>query len=504
MGFVISRAAVGASHGVFALEASIPPVIEAAGTGVVGLVGRFPWGPDNEVIRPPTPADRIRTLAPYGMSQTGTGYMAIFNKVWPDLRLVRALGSAAAQATKTITDGLSAPADIITVTAKYKGAAGNDIDIVIENATDGVGTHFNMRALVTGESGTTEELYENIDANSGTPVLPDLSGSILLQSPLVVDNAGRPANGSYDLATGADGTINDARYLGTLGAPDYGLSLLEGDPEVRIVLSDDCGDTDRAAVNAGLVAHQAALGDRMVLLGGNSGLSLSGVQAAKAAVSAAVFAIWVDCWTYQNDPLGVERLVPPAPWMATVMANLSPSTSPALKGQQARALLANLLRLETPRGGAGAASNTKLGISTLIKKGGGHVFEAAVVTYASVEPAKKRVTRSRMGLYIASSLTDSLQGVGDAPNVPVIRQEILSAIQRFMEGLKAARDTDPLNTPHIIDWAFGDIATANPQADLDNGIFTVPISIKTSSGLEQIFLVLKYGENISVTLQEAA
>jgi len=492
-------------HGVFAQEVPLAPVIQPDGTGVVGLVGRFPWGPDDQVILPTDQVDREMILAPPGMDRTGTGFMAVFGKAWPDLRLVRALGSAAAKASKVLNDTTPSTTAICTVTAKYKGAAGNSINVAVEAATDADTNHWNLRVSVTGASGSTEELHENIDTSvSGAPVFPETIAQSRLIGPITVTNAGRPDTAAAAaMAGGSDGTIDAARYVGTPGNADRGIALFEGDDDIRLVCSDDPGSTDRVAVNAGLLAHAVLLGDRMAILNGNSGMD---VAAAKTAMSSnrSHLAAWADGWYYQYDPLTVERLVPPAPLFASILANLPPSTSGAYKGDLVQNLTLGVRRLETPRGNA-AGQLTKAGACVLIRESnGGHTFEAAVTTIFPTTPAKKNITRTRMGIYIAKAITESLRIMVDAPNLEVIRDEIIQAAETFLHGLKTAKDNDPINNVHIVDYWWDDFAAWNSQASIDAGDYVLPLNVKTSSGLERIFLAFRYGETVNRIYVEAA
>ena len=76
MGVFINSRSSAVRHAVFAEERTPPAVIQAVGTGVTGLVGQFPWGPDDSVIQPTDPADRGLILAPPGMSRIGSGWLA--------------------------------------------------------------------------------------------------------------------------------------------------------------------------------------------------------------------------------------------------------------------------------------------------------------------------------------------------------------------------------------------------------------------------------------------
>jgi phage tail sheath protein FI len=193
--------------------------------------------------------------------------------------------------------------------------------------------------------------------------------------------------------------------------------------------------------------------------------------------------------------------VPPAGWAASVAANLPPSTSIAWKSSKVSSMLSRIVRLEATRGQAKSELETA-GINTIIqKRNGGFAFESAVVTNAPNDPSTELLTRTRMAHYIGRSERDSLQEFVDSPNVALNQQDEVNAIQAFLSGLKRAASTDPNNLPHIVDFTIDDIKAFNPQASMDAGDFTIPQSIKTSSGQKRIFLSLNIGPSVSVNVQ---
>jgi hypothetical protein len=498
--FITSRSNVN-RHGVFAEQRRNPTLVRPTGTGIVGLVGQFPWGPDGEEIQPADAGERGLLLAPPGMDRSGSGWLAIAQKGWPDLRIVRVLGSAAVKASADLMDGVT---EIAVVTLKYKGTAGNDCTFAIEAASDGDANHFNLRVRVSGASGFTEDLVKNINFSGvGDDSTFDYTNTVLIGS-IVKSAAGRPDNATGSFTSGADGTINSTRYIGTAGQGDLGIAIFEGVPEVRCIFTDDPGNTDRAAVNAGLVAHAILMGSRVAVVSGNSGLSLSAAVAACAALTPSEFVAYADGWVYIRDEVtGDEVLVKSDSFLASVMAQLSPSTSPSWKGLEVRGMMAAIVRLETNRGNS-AGTMTEAGICTLIKEeDGGYTWEAGVTTATPADATKMRLTRTRTAIYIASSIQRSLRPVSDAPLVPLIRQDMLNAVQRFLNGMKAAQNTNPIGEPHIIDWGFGDLEGVNPTASIQAGDFTIPIDITTSAGAERIFLSFNIGESVVVTAQAA-
>jgi hypothetical protein len=493
-GFITSRAAVN-RHGVFAEERRPSPVIQALGTGVVGLVGQFPWGPDGDAVTASTDvADRLLTFAPPGMTRTGSAYLALICAAWPDLRVSRVLGTAAAVASATLQ---STAVTRLTVALKYKGAAGNTVEWVIANASDGDANKFNLTVQTPG--GAYAELYQNINVSGvGADSIPDVTGSRLVGS-MTKGTAGRPTNGSGTFSGGSDGVINAARYTGVAGTGDYGIAAFENDRSVRQVFVDDCGNTDRATINTALRVHATLMGERLAVINGNSGLTSSAAITA-AALDRSARVVYVDPWVYVVDEDGTERLMPPAAFFASVCAQIPPSLSPAWKDATIGNMLARIRRLQSMRG-AVAGTQTEQGITTIIdEESGGFRFEAAVTTIAPSDAAKKRVTRTRMGDFIATAVTTNLRSMSDAPNVPVVQDMVVGSVESFLAVLKRNAQVDPFNRAHILDYAIGSLAAANSAAELANGDFTIPAEIQTSSGMERIFFSVRFGENVTVSV----
>lgn len=496
MGLFITTRSAAVLHGVYAEERQSPAQIQAVGTGIAGLVGQFPWGPDDHVVTPTDPAERGLIFAPFGMDRTGSAWLATIQKGFPDLRIVRVLGSAAAKASASLLQSATA---ICTVPALYKGTAGNSITCIVTDAADGDANHFNLEVQISGASGTTSDIYQNLNYSGvGTESLPITVGPHLT-GPIAKVASGRPTNGTYAMSGGTNGTINSARYTGTVGGGDFGIALFENDSQIDVVFSDDPGNTDRVAVNAALAAHALAQGDRIAVLNGNSGITTAATVVTAAGANRSKYVVWADPWVYIfDDTDGTERLVPPNSFIASVMAQTSPSTQIAIKDAARIGMLQGINRLETPRGQS-VSVLTAGGVCGIRQEpAGGYAIEAAVLTIAPTDPRSKRISRTRMGIYIAKSVTTSLRPFVDAPNVPINQQSIIQGVSGFLEGLVAAVNTDPNNLPHILEFEILPLDSANPQSSLDNGDFVIPVKVKTSAGMERIFLSMEFGESVTV------
>jgi phage tail sheath protein FI len=493
--FVTSLSSV-SRHGVYAIERKPTPSLRSTGTSLAAIVGQFPWGPTGTIFEPTDIGDAINTLAPPGFDRTGSAYLSLTGKAWRGLRIVRVIGADAAAATCALMDS---PSTIGTITAKYKGTAGNSITAVVSDATDGDANHFKLTVSITGSSGTTTEILDNVNGSgTGTKSTFSLANSKLMAS-ISWGTSGRPDNGSYTFSGGTSPAVVSGDYVGTEGTGDKGLSLLEGDRGIRHVCTDDPGNTIRAAVNAGLKAHAIFMGDRIAYLNGNSGLTAAASRT-DAATYSSKQVVYVDPWYYKRDDVdGTERLVAPAPLAASVAANLEPSTSIAWKAVEVRNLLGEITRLEALRGEA-ASTNSDAGVVTIIKEEtGGFSFESAHVTSYAAEASTGDLTRTRMAIYIVSAFAAANRTNVDAPNVPYFQNAIVLALNEFLTGLRRNRDTDPAHLPHIYDFRIGDPATVNTTAQIQSGQFIVPADVVTSAAMEKIALSLNIGPTVTLS-----
>lgn len=444
-------------------------------------------------------ATLFNTFAPPGFTRTGSGHLAMIRKGWasPPI-IVRVIGSTATAAAVTLT--AAGPVNVMTVTAKYSGFGGNSITATVANADDGNINHFNLTVTITSASGTTSDVVRNINVSgTGADNIPSVSSALLIGS-LTKVVAGRPTNGTFSLTGGTDGTIAATDYVGTQGANDKGFAKLEGDRTIRRCFVGDPGNTSRPAVNAGGLAHANYMGDRIYFGNGNSGQTASAAQT-DAATYVGDRMVYVDPWAnIYDDTTGALTLVPGASFAASVHSQVSPSTSIAWKSSEVQQMLSGIVSLEFDRG-QNAGNNTAAGICTIVKYNSGISFEAGVTTENISDATKKNITRRAMGDYIAAALTTSLAGMVDAPNVATNQDIIIRAVDQFLGVLKNNAKSDPNHTPFIVDYAIGNIAAANPAANIAAGQFVVPVQIQLGSAMEQIFISAQFGESITITVQ---
>jgi phage tail sheath protein FI len=493
----VSSTSAATRPGVYAIEQAPPSVIAPTGSATAALIDQLPWGPSQSLYTTSSFRDFIDTFAPAGFSHTGSGYLAAIKKAFPVFKVVRVLDPVG-QAKATCAINKTGPTLMLTLTAKYYGVSGNSLTATISAASDGNANHFNLAVTVTGATGTTTDLIQNLNYSGvGADSNPDLSQALLIGS-IVKNSAGTPIVGTTSFTGGLDGTITAAHYVGTQGAPDNGVSLCENDNLIDAVFTGDPGNSFRAVVNAGLQAHADFKTDRVAYIAGNSGQTAAAAQADVASYRS-LRTVYVDPWCkISDDTTGATQLVPAAPFAASVACRLAPSTDIGWRDPKVIAMLSGVLDVEIDRGGS-AAANTAAGITTLIKQdGGGFAFESGVVTYAPLDPSRKLLTRTRMGHYIARSETASLKSRVNAPNVAFNWQDEVNAVQTFLNQLVANGQTDPNNQPFIVAGKVTGLAAANSTASIAAGNFFIPQSIQTAASQAFIFLQLTYGPTVNV------
>jgi uncharacterized protein len=497
MGLFVS-AANQVAHGTFALEVPPPASVSPTGFGVAVDVAQFPWGPSEKLNYVAGTGDFVSTYAPAGMARTGSGYLSVLRKAFPVLGVVRVADPTAVAASGKL-DNLT-PTHLITLTAKYTGSAGNSIVATVGAASDGNSNHFNLTVAVSSGSGTTSEVYPNLNVSgSGADVLPDLSKSLLLAS-AVKTASGIPAPGNVTLGSGTDGSITSQLYVGTPGGDDDGFALLEGDNTIRHVFTDDPGNSLRANVGAGLLAHVDLTTDRIGYWNGPSGQTTSQAIADVANFRSERMC-YVDPWAFVADDVdGTLHLVPGAPWAASVASQLSPSTSIAWKADFISAMLDGISALEFNRNSSSTRQlNDVAQITTLITRAtGGHAFEAGLNT--SETPGVGDLTRTNMLIFIASSVKEAWEPFVDAPSTVFYQQDLINSLDVFLGSLKAnSKNENAAFTPYILDYAIKSIASSNTPTSLANDNFTVAADVQTGSQMSRIYLSLNAGPTVTIS-----
>ncbi len=147
--------------GIIVNESAPSPNIRGVAANIAILVGQFQRGSEN--LTEVGSIGEFHEL--YGKDASFSGNIALKNKKFGRLRIIRAIASDAAKATKAFASG---GVDRITFTAKHKGAYGNNIKVKIENS-----------GADTRQVTTVEAVADVADSLDGTYfLLPDKDGTV--------------------------------------------------------------------------------------------------------------------------------------------------------------------------------------------------------------------------------------------------------------------------------------------------------------------------------------
>lgn len=493
--------------GVYVLEVDPPPPSQSPGTDWVGFVGRFAWGPANTVVVIDSTQQYLNTFAPGGQGYTATGYRALARTVQAQLKIVRAIADDAATASMRLAT--ATPADIWTVAAKYPGALGSSVTIVISAADDAVSTHFNATVTL----GTEVEVYRNLSAITGRISAPDITASKILGTFAAftanVGSSTRPVNGTYvlgitatnasTLVAGADGTIAAADYSGTAGAGDAGIAKFEGDPDVTILCTDDCGSSLRVAVNTALVAHCVAETGRMCIITGDSGGSPSAAMSdigTNASAYRGEVATYLANWVNVRDAAGALQLNPPCAFEAGALAHMPRHLGSHWKDERNARYYRGIASLEWAPGRANAILMRNLGVDYLVPTAGGAFAPKNGIT-TSLTAGKTSIARRRLADFIARGITAGQEAYEGGPIDPVTRSEQLSRVKAFLQPLKDAAKRGEAATTEVIDGYA--VTTLSSAEDLAAGVHRISVRVKSFATQDFVVFVLSVGSTVTIT-----
>jgi hypothetical protein len=486
MGLFIGSPDQAAFAGIFAVEISPPSVIEGVSQGYHALVGQFAWGPVQQLYTPENAQDFYDHFEPAGSPRSSSGYLAIKGRKRLSLKMVRALASDAVKATATIA-GTGGNANYI---AKYFGVLGISITITWRTAISGLASAKDCVITLTDPvTGTTTETIADILAPTGTLITEDVSKSKLLGS-FTLDGAMTvlPANGTTSMSGGSNGAaLGTADYVGTAGVGDKGISLFEQDGEVRVVSVDDCGNTHRAAIGAGIEAHVDLMGDRIGIADCNP--DAADWATVKSEQSAFVDDRMLFCghWGQIFDDAGILRTTPLSTFIGSARINLEIQQSHAWRNDKATDYYT---ALQGVVGNFSYASDVvkkdafRLGIQLLMKtKKGRWAFQHDRNT--NPDPTKRYTTRRVVTDYEAISLTIGLDPYVNGPNVITEGKEMKAVVDNFLDreiqkGHIAAESVD---------------ISMNTTTTMGLGDWTMGVAFDTISPRERTFLLINGSPN---------
>ncbi len=315
----------------------VPPqnlVLNGVPTNVLGVVGTASWGPANQPVTLATMADYARNFGPSCPANT----------TWAPRSPPPSSRGPATSAASRVTDGTDVAATYalfyaagaypIELTARYTGALGNSIGVVLA-----AGSQAGTWRLTLTLPGLTPEVFDNIAAPS-----PASSGPTLPRDQHRRVRPARPkptrrrlprhrhrtaphALPASPCCGGTDGaaTVTAATLVGADTLPRRGLYALRGQG-CSLALLADADDTTQYTIQAAF-----ALSEGLYMIAtGPSGDTIANAVATKQSAGLDSYGVKLmfGDWIYWNDQVnGSIRLVSPQGFAAGRLANLSPEQS---------------------------------------------------------------------------------------------------------------------------------------------------------------------------------
>lgn len=310
----------------------VPPqfLLNGVPSNILGLVGTATWGPVNQAV---IVGDSNQFSQRFGYYKArkydmGTHAFIAFQQGASAMKCVR------------VTDGTDVAASVavqtncITFTSKYTGSAGNGIKVTISP-----GSKASTKQIKVGMPGLVPELFDNIGAGlSGNALWVAIAAAINSglsnargPSEIIVATAGAgvtaPTDTTHSLSGGTDGdAVDTSDILGVDTFPRTGMYALR-QQDVSILDMCDLDDTTTWATVEAFCSAEGCYG----IMTGALSQSISGAKSAKSSAGIDTYALKVllGDWVYWHDAINSlpTRLVSPQPFVAGLLANLSPQHS---------------------------------------------------------------------------------------------------------------------------------------------------------------------------------
>lgn len=467
-----------AIDGIVVDETSPPPSVSGVGTGTAILVGQFERGP----IATPTIIGSTGELQEtFGKSDTFSGNIALKNKKFAELVVVRAAAAAAVAATHTFQS--AGAANIISFTALWKGVYGNSIQVTVA-AGSTQGSKYTIHDA-SADAVLADEVYDNVLI---TAVGTTFAASRLVSATVIATSAEPAPISATNLTTGSDGSIADTDYQTAITSQE-----VEGIGDILFL------DAYNQTRNGYLKTSAANTQDKIVILSG----ALSDVYTT-AITDVGSMRDNDGRLVYAYNPVqtiigGVAAYTDPASWVASILSQTSPAVDPAFAGNTQYLAGATGLQYTLSRAAYIALKNA--GICAFeFDADIGFKIKSGVCTQIA-DTSKLTIARRRMADYLTKSAGRFLKAYQNAINSLDNRNAVKAAILNFIQtnenlgllpkdkevksGKAKLVDTDSLNT----------------DTTVGQGYFFVLWKQRIYSSMRFIVLQAQIGETVVVTEQ---
>lgn len=465
--------------GIIINESAPAPNVAGVPANIAILVGQSERGP--------TELTEVGSIGEffelYGKSATAGLNLALKNKKFGRLRVIRAVASAAVAATKAFQ---SSSTDRITFTAKQGvGAYGNNIQVSIAAGTT-TGKKYTIKDT-TPNSVMLQEVYDNVAiANLATN---NVFASSLLVTAVVNSAVAEPSDIAFTpLATGSDGSIADADYSTAIDK-----AAVEGAGNFLFL------DSYNSTRNGYLKAHAAATQDKIVIC---AGLEADSVAQAITDVSnyrdtdgRIVYGYpWI-----QTSIDGTLVYTNPASWLASIMSQTAPNIDPAFTTNSQ--FLGGITALKRSLSRAAYIQLKDAGICSFEYDSDiGYKVKSGIVTQIA-DSSKVTILRRRMADYLTNSAGKFLKNYQNAVNSKANRALVKGALLGFVTSLEndgiLPKDSEVQNgVAKLID-----VESLNTNSSIAAGFFKILWRQRIYSAMRYIVLQAEIGESVVVTEQ---
>lgn len=418
----------------------------------------------------------------YGKNDAFGVNLAVKNKKFGRLRIIRVTAAAAVVATKAFQ---STSTDRITFTAKQgPGAYGNNITVAIASGT----TSGKKYTITDTTSGGVQipEVYDNIAIASITSAT--FAGSKLV-TVTVNSTAAEPSNvAATALATGADGTVADTDY-------QTAIAKTEIEQAGNIVFLDSYNATRNGYLKTSMANTQ----DKMCIVCGAETDSVS------AAVSDAANCrdsdgriIYAYPWL-QTSINGVLVYQNPAGFLASIISQTAPHIDPAKTSNTQ--FLSGVTGLKLSMTRANYISLKDAGICSFEYDSDiGFKVKSGIVTQI-LDSSKLTILRRRMADFLTNSAGTFLKNYQNAVNSKSNRGLAAGALLGFVTSL----ENDGI-LPKDSDVKSGkakliDAESLNTDSTIAAGFFKILWRQRIFSSMRYIVLSAEIGESVVVSEQ---
>jgi hypothetical protein len=416
----------------------------------------------------------------YGKSDSYGLNLALKNKRFGRLKIVRVIASDAVQASKAFESSSTAR---ITFYAKQgKGVFGNGIQVKIE-AGSSSGKKYTIQDTNTGAVHPIE-VYDNLAI---TAITSETFAASKLVTATVNSTAAEPDNAAFTaLASGSDGTVANTDY-------ETAIAKCEVENAGNFIFLDAYNDTR----NGYLELHAAATQDKMVILAGAEGDSV-----ANAITDVADYRdtdgriIYAFPWI-KTTINGVDTYQSPASWVASVLSQTAPHIDPAfVKNSQ---FLGGITGLKLALNRTNYINLKDAGIMAFEYDADiGYKIKSGVVTQIA-NSSKVMVLRRRMADFLTASAAKFLKNYQNAVNSKQNRQLVKGAFLQFIDSL----ERDGI-LPKDSDVKEGlaklvDVESLNTDSSIAAGFFKILWKQRIFSSMRFIVLQAEIGEGVVVT-----